>query len=647
MKKILVFLFFAFAANAQLKLAGIFGDHMVLQQNKPIPVWGYNTPNEKVAVTFKGKRYEALANASGKWTVNLEMQSAGGPFELQVTDTDERMVLKDVYLGEVWLCSGQSNMEWRLDRADNAKQEIANARYPLIRQIEIKKDLAFEPKEDILETNWQVCTPENAGSFSAVAYFFARKIQEDLQVPVGIVHSSWGGSHVETWTSKSAMLGSDVLSGYAEKMPMNMEESGAKLEKLTIKKFHGSANYNISALDEHAYTKPGFVPKNWLSFSPIGQMDWRGVPSFRGYAWSWKEIELNEKVDVSTYGLSLGSFEGSLEVFINGITVFKGRVKDKVEVITESSVWKLGKNSLLIKHGPNVQNNYERMGFNGSFSLGMGSIEIPIPNENWFTTVSWDSPRKYAPWMNAEGTLCYNAMIAPLVPFAIKGALWYQGESNAGRANDYRKAFPLMIQDWRNQWKEEFPFYWVQLSSFGPFNDSNTGSNWAELREAQTMTLGLPNTGEAITTDIGNPYDIHPTNKQDVGLRLALNALQNTYGKAVVGRSPLYTSMKVSKNAALVEFSHVGKGLKTSNKYGYVEGFEIAGADRKFYFAQAEIVAPNQVKVSHPKVLKPVSVRYGWSNSPVETSVYNSADLPLTPFRTDTWPGVTEGVHFE
>ncbi|WP_304236905.1 sialate O-acetylesterase [Jiulongibacter sediminis] len=634
---------------AQLKVANIFGDHMVLQRNEPIKVWGWNDPKEKISVEFNGQAVNTESDAYGNWSIELASLPEGGPLTMKVSDADESLEFADILMGEVWLCSGQSNMEWKVNRVDNAEEEIENANHPLIRHIEIPKALEFVPQFDFEGREWEVCSPETVGGFTAVGYFFARKLSAELGVPVGLVHSSWGGSHVETWISKEAMLDSEVLKDYAQIMPSNWEDSDAKMEKLTINRFHGSKDFDISNLDENDYLAPSYDFSSWSKIHPMYQWDWKGVPSFRGTVFIQKDIELTQEQISGITEMNFGRCTGEMWFYVNGRLVHQGYHEEPIRFKIQEGVLNIGKNSILVKFSENTKPEGWGVGLYGDrsdYNLKVIDKTIPLMEEDWYARPSWQSSRKYKPWMNNEGTLCYNAMIAPLTSLSIKGALWYQGESNAGRAYDYRKSFPLLIKDWRNQWGEEFPFYWVQLSSYGDFNDSNSGSDWAELREAQSMMLSLPKTGEAVTIDIGNPYDIHPTNKQDVGLRLALNALQNTYGQNLVGSGPRYQSMNVKKDKAIITFNNTGSGLKTSNKYGYLEGFEIAGADQKFYFAKAEIVG-NAVFVSHSKVKQPKAVRYGWSNSPIDANLYNEEGLPASPFRTDDWKGVTEGVHFE
>ncbi len=652
MKKILktlVLILFSISAFSQLKVAHIFGDHMVLQRDKPIKIWGWNSAGENVNVSFNGQQKSATTDVSGNWQITLDALAAGGPLSLSINDSDESKVFSDILMGDVWLCSGQSNMEFKVANVENSTEEIKNANYPNIRHIEIPKALSFTPEKDFEAQDWKVCSPETAGGFTAVGYFFARRISQESGVPIGLVHSSWGGSHVETWISKDAMLASDVLKEYAQNMPTNWQEDAEKWEKLTIKKFEGNAGFDISKIKEEDYLKPNYDFSKWTQLNPMGQWDWKGVPGFRGSAYLQKDLEIPDNIDLKNATISFGYATGDINLFINGIEVGSGYFPDGVKMAIPKDVLKNGKNSILVKISENRPPIGKIMGIFGQdadFFVKCGDKKIQLEAGNWNVRPAWQSPRRYEKWMNNEGTLCYNAMIAPIVGFSLKGALWYQGESNASRAYDYRKSFPLMINNWRQKWGEDFPFFFVQLSSYGPFNDSNSGSDWAELREAQLMTLSLPNTGMAVTTDIGNPKDIHPTNKQDVGDRLAQSALHVAYRKNNVPNGPDYKSMAVKKGKAILSFNNVGNGLEIKDKFGYLKGFEIVGADKKFYFAKAEIVG-NTVVVYTDSVKNPVAVRYGWSDSPTDANLFNKEGLPASPFRTDNWKGLTENTHFE
>jgi sialate O-acetylesterase len=381
----------------------------------------------------------------------------------------------------------------------------------------------------------------------------------------------------------------------------------------------------------------------------MGQWVWQGVGGFRGTAYVQRTIDVPAELAGTETTLHFGRQTGELTFYVNGKQVFAGTTNDPIDIKLPAGTWKTGENSLLIKLNPNREPAYFGMGFMGApadFAIKGAGQTLPLVNTRWNMMPSWQSPRTYDHFQNNVGTTIYNAMIAPLVPYTIAGALWYQGESNAGRAHQYRQSFPLLIESWRQDWGYTFPFLFVQLSSFGPFQNSNQGSDWAELREAQSMTLRLPKTGMVVTTDIGNPKDIHPTNKQDVGHRLALAALHEAYDKDVVYSGPTVSTLAYDDGKAILGFRHVGGGLIAKDKYGYLKGFEIAGPDKKFYYAQARIEG-NKVIVLHPDVPNPVAVRYGWANSPMDNNLYNAEGLPAAPFRTDNWKGLTEEKRFE
>lgn len=652
MKKIAILLFLTglqLTAFAQLQVARVFNSHAVLQRDKPVKIWGWAKPAEKVSIQLDKGIVSVKTSAEGKWEAVLPAMPAGGPHVIEVSTKKEKLRFEDILFGEVWLCSGQSNMEWRLKSADNAKKEIAEADYPNIRHFEVAHELEFEVQKDLKKGEWKICTPETAGDFTAVGYFFAREISKKLNVPVGLIHSSWGGSQVESWISRKAMEESEVLGYYPPKMSKNWKEDGAKWERKLIKQVYGADNYDITKVSEGEYLNPGYDYSKWLNVNLVGQWDWQGIWAFRGDAFIQKTLEVPAELAGEKATIDFGFNTGDLIFYLNGKEIFKGRGKDKISVEVPAGVLKAGANSLLVKTGENQDPTWRAMGFwgaNDDFVLKIKNQKISLTDKQWKMRPSWQTKRHYEHWMNNDGTLLYNAMIAPLIPVGIQGVLWYQGESNASRAYQYRASFPLMINNWRTDWKDEFNFLFVQLSSYGPNQSSNEGSNWAELREAQTMTLSLPKTGMAVTTDIGNPNDIHPTNKQDVGHRLAINALKNVYGQDLLFSSPMYKKVDFDKGNAVVSFDHVGKGFQVKDKYGYVKGFEIAGEDRKFYYAKAEI-SGDKIIVSHPGVANPKSVRFGWANAPMDCNLFNSEGLPVSPFRTDTWDGITKGVKFE
>lgn len=469
---------FSLLVYADVKLPAIFSSNMVLQRNQAIPIWGWAAPGEKITVTFNKQTASTKADKKGKWKVNLKQEAAGGPFTLSVRGKNE-VVVDNVLVGEVWLCSGQSNMEMFVEHSSDKRYErdIRSANNPMIRHLKVERTVSEMPLDDFKTTGWKTADDSNnVRTFTSVGYFFAKKLYEELKVPIGLINSSWGGTVVETWTSR------EVLD--------------------TAEEFKGSVKTTFAAVK---------------AASENGQV-----------------------------------------------------------------------------------------------------------------------------WPNNYPSLLFNAMINPLINYGIKGALWYQGESNAGRAKQYATAFPLMIRDWRSRWKQgDFPFYFVQLASFeANHGNSAKGSPWAELREAQTATLALPNTGMAVTLDIGETKDIHPANKKDVGLRLAAIALNKQYGKGGEYSGPVFESLSVEGNKAIVNFKHAD-GLWIKDNYGYLKGFEVAGADQKFYYAKADI-KDGKVVVYSDSVSAPVAVRYGWADDMPEANLYNKAGFPAGPFRTDKWKGKTD-----
>ncbi len=648
----MLFFCFVFGSSTvfgEVKLARLFSDHVVLQRQKPIPVWGWANPNESVSVAFNGQNKSANADSSGKWTVIFPPMEAGGPFEINVKAKSGNATVKDVLIGEVWLCSGQSNMEFMVKQADNFTNEKKDADYPQIRQFYVEHVVETAPQKDLKSGEWKASSPDTVGDFTAVGFFFARDVYKKLKVPIGLVHSSWGGSQVESWISKDAMLSSDELKSYAEKLPTDWAGFDALLERNVKKATLGNMDANPTIDDEKKYLAADFDISKWIKNDPIGQWDWKGIWQWRGNGFFARDVEIPSNFVGQETILGLAESNSYNEIYINGKQVFADTTKGKREIKLAQNTWKGGTNRLVVKMNKAIEPEWFGLGFQGSAAdvfVKTNDEKIALGDNNWRLMPSFAEPHTYTHSSNNAGTIIYNAMIAPLVPFAMRGVLWYQGETNAGRSFQYRKTFPLMINDWRKKWNDDFYFYFVQLSSYGANQDSNTGSGWAELREAQTMTLSLPKTAMAVTTDIGNANDIHPTNKQDVGYRLATNALKQIYGQNIPYSSPLYDSVKFENNKAIVSFKFADGGLTVKDKFGYVKGFEIAGADKKFYYAKAEI-SGDKVILSNENVKNPVAVRYAWSDAPTDANLYNSAGFPASSFRTDEWQGVTVSNKFQ
>ncbi len=642
-----------FAGNTlifgQVKLARLFSDYVVLQRQKPIPVWGWANPNESVSVSLGNQNKTVQADSNGKWTVEFAPMEAGGPFELKVAAKSGNLTVKDVLLGEVWLCSGQSNMEWTVKQADNFAEERKDSDYPQIRHFFVEHNVEIEPQKDLKSGEWKISSTETVGDFTAIGFFFARDIYKKLNIPVGLVHSSWGGSQIEGWISKESMLATDELKDYGQNLPKNWTEGDALLERNVKRATLGDADKNPTLADEKKYLDTNYDFSKWIRNNPMGQWDWKGIWAWRGNGFMARKVEIPANfVGVETT-LGLAESYSYNEVHINGRQIFGGILKGKREIVVPKNTWKTGENQIVVKMNKTIEPEWFGIGLQGSADdvfVSKKDEKIPLGGNDWYLMPSYAEPHSYAHSSNNVGTTIYNGMIAPIMPFAMRGVLWYQGETNAGRSFQYRKTFPLMIEDWRKKWNDDFYFYFVQLSSYGANQSSNVGSGWAELREAQTMTLSLSKTGMAVTTDIGNANDVHPTNKQDVGLRLAANALKQTYGQKIPYSSPMFDSVKFENSKAIISFKFAYDGLTAKDKFGYVKGFEIAGADKKFYYAQAEIEG-DKVIVSSDEVKNPVAVRYAWSDAPVDANLFNSIGFPASPFRTDDWQGVTVGNKFQ
>jgi len=634
-------------AFSQLHLSSIFNDHMILQRDKPVKIWGGAKAGDEINVLLATVKGTAIADKNGKWMITLPAFPAGGPYTLSVKTKKEIKIFTDVLFGEVWLCSGQSNMQFRLRQAMNAKYELHRANNPLIRQVSVPNKLSYKPEEFIDSAEWVLSTPETTSEFTAVGYFFARDIYEQIHVPIGLIYDNWGGSNVESWISKNDMMGSDDLKEYAKQMPDNWEQTNARVEKqlsiTLIKNNHGvKPDVNEENILNSDYSFSG-----WMPSSAPGDLDWNGLPAYRGEAYMMKVIMVDSIQTRLASVLSLGTNDIRFTIFLNGkqlpITADKN-----ILISLPPDTWKEGKNILLVKIGNQPLQDLMTLGIHGNADLVYVDFDgerISLADEKWEMMPLLDKPHHFMQWMNNEGTIIYNAMIHPIIPFSIRGVLWYQGEANVDHAYEYGRTFPLMIKSWRKEWNDEFPFLFVQLASFGSNESSNAGNKWAEIRESQTKTLSLPKTGMAVTTDVGEAKDVHPKNKQDVGYRLAAIALNDVYNIPQTCNGPVYKSVSFSSGKAILSFTSIGKGLSVKNKYAALVGFEIAGADRRFYFAHAD-VRGNQIEVSADSVTNPVAVRYGWSNAPVDINLFNIDGFPASPFRTDNWPGVTDKAGF-
>lgn len=642
-----IFCLVAHTLFAQLQLASLFTDHAVVQRGKSIPVWGTAEPGEAITVTYAGKTAKAKVAANGKWMVMLPSLEAGGPYMLTATNGRETVERKDIYTGEVWLCSGQSNMEWKLSDSEGYPSILDSSISPSIRQFFVPHVVALQPLDTVQSPGWETASKATVPSFSAVAFHFARRLHKELGVAIGLIHSSWGGSQAEAWISREAMQNDENLAWYANAFPKSWDEANA-LQSLELAHSVLGNGEVLTPETEALFTQPGYDISSWVTTaSPIGSWDWKGFFGFRGDAYMARYVDVPAFVVGQPATLGLARNDNETEVYINGKQLFAGRQQGARKIEIPANTFREGKNLVLVKLKPMQNPDWFGVGLEGNANeLFLQSKNYQQPLTEWKLMPSLSAQHYFNRSANNVGTTVYNAMIAPLIPYALRGVIWYQGESNAGRAFEYRSTMKTLINDWRKRWNDSLSFYQVQLSSFGANRSSNEYSNWPELREAQRMVASMPHADYAVTTDIGNAADIHPRNKRDVGERLALLALHHDYGMNIPYHSPEVKAYTLHSHHASLVFNHTYGGLKATGRYPYLMGFEIAGADKRWHYARAEIVG-DTVRVYHPQNQQPVAVRYAWSDAPTDANLFNAIGLPAGSFRTDEWPMVTRQNSYE
>jgi sialate O-acetylesterase len=652
--------------NAQatpVQLAGVFGDHMVLQRNAPIPVWGLALAGSTVRVSLRGATRSTRTGPDGRWRVNLPPAPAGGPYELRVK-ADRTLVLRDVLVGDVWLCSGQSNMEWTLAQSQDAEREVAAAQHPTIRHLKVPRRASLSPQEDMAAASWQVSSPATAGEFSAVAYYFALRLQRELKtrtgasgaaVPIGLINASWGGSHIETWTSPRATRADPVLAAFMQTHPADVAAFVAFQRDKTlalVRRWQGDlpmapgVEANVGQPPRPDWEAPGLDDGNWPTLNAPQIWEEQGLPHFDGRLWYRKRVDLNPEQAAGAAQLHLGAIDDCDETWVNGQRVGGLCQWDAQRQYTvPAGVLRAGSNVIAVR----VLDTGGAGGFHGAPSamrLATAAGDLPLHGA-WKARV--ESPLlKSELSFNDAPTLLFNGMLQPLLPLRLSGVLWYQGESNVGRAARYVQDFQNLITDWRAHWQQpKLPFLYVQLASFLPVaSNSLQSSAWAEMRDAQRQALALPATGMAVATDVGNANDIHPRDKRTVGERLAGLALQTAYGRSgVVANGPVLRHLGVQAGGRLeltFDGSLPAQALAVRGG-GALAGFAVAGPDGRFVPAQAQLQA-QRVVVWNDDLSTPVAVRYGWVNNPEQANLINRAGLPASPFRTDTAPWITQGV---
>lgn len=644
-------------ADAEIKMCPLFTDNMVMQQKADAPVWGTADAQSTVTVTtsWNNAKYTTTVDENGKWMLKVRTPKAGGPYALTITENGGApTTLSNVLIGEVWLCSGQSNMQMPVSgnwaKVTNHEQEVKDAaKYPKIRLISVERVTSSIPEENFTTygDGWMVCSPENIAEFSATAYFFGRELHLKKGVPVGLIHSSWGGTVIEAWMSKEALAGVKDLGSQAEMVsgwPETREGRKAKSQDAVEAWNRLTKVYDEVYVQLDDFKEVKFDDSRWDEIKLPGNIE-RTYKDFDGHVLVRRSVDIPASWNAKELTMHIAGVDDNDLTYFNGVKIGENSGWNKARTYkVPAELVKEGKALVAIRiidksGGGGITGNDQ------SFCLeGPDGKKISLSGQ-WKSTKEADyssMPKRPVNMYNEPywSTVLYNAMINPLVPYTIKGAIWYQGCSNDTRAYQYQDLMPLMISDWRQRWGYDFPFYITQLANYTGRQTMPTESTWAELREAQLMAAKIvPNTGMAVTIDIGEANDIHPRNKQEVGRRLALQALDKTYGMQIESSGPIYEGYEVDGNTIRIRFSSTAKGLVV--KGDKLEGFAVAGADHKFHWGEAKIVG-NCVEVTCKDVPRPLAVRYAWAHNPLG-NLYNTAGLPASPFRTDSWQGVTYG----
>lgn len=629
--------FFILPLCAQLKVSKLFSDHAVLQRDQPIKVWGWAKKKASVTISFNGKKHKARSDKQGKWEVTMPAMKAGGPYEMTIKNSREIISFQDILIGDVWICSGQSNMEWTVSNSNDATAEIEHANDKGIRHFKIPKSYAKMPEETLAGGEWQVTNAETIGDFTAVGYYFAKELRKHVDIPIGLLHTSWGGSRVEPWMSAGTLNLGDPKKAVERVLEQAKKEYDAKTAKLKAAFPDLSTEEKGIKNGVAVWANEKIDVSKWMKLKVPEIWEAQGYDGFDGIGWYRTTFDLTEAEAKDKIRLALGQIDDSDITWINGQKVGETIQSWNTQRLyaVPSEILKVGKNTIAIR--------VEDTGGGGGIHGEATDIYVKTNTQKIVLADEWDfrldamMSSNYLNQANQIPTLLYNKMIFPIKNYGIKGALWYQGESNAGSVEDakqYEGLFADMIQLWRTDFRSgDFPFLYVQLANWLPPQDAGVDSNWATLRASQTNTLKVKNTAQAVIIDIGEADDIHPRNKQDVGLRLSLAARNLAYGEDILYQSPMYQNHLIKGGKIHLTFEHVGDGLSVKNKYGYVNGFAIAGADGKFVWAKAELDGANNVIVWSEQIPEPKYLRYAWADNPDDVNLYNSAGLPACPFQ--------------
>jgi len=620
--------------DAQVRLPRLIRDSMILQRDSKVKIWGWASANEKLSVSFNKKTYRTKADDAGNWSLVLPPMKAGGPYTMDIQGKN-RISLKEILFGDVWFCSGQSNMVHQVNIHDvTYADEIAHANYPQIRQFWIPTLTSLQgPQTDLPAGNWKPAVGEEVRPFSAVAYFFAKKLHEKYGIPVGIINASVGGTPIEAWTSEEGFRDFTAISAVIKK-----NKDTAYINSLNRRTMppRPRQQTDLGMTESVKWFDPSYQPKGWRSINIPGYWEDQGIKDLNGVVWYRKEIDIPASMAGKAAKLFMGRIVDADEVYINGKLVGNTTYQyPQRRYKLPDDVLKAGKNLLVIR----VTNTGGKGGFvtdkpycifsgndtidlKGTWQYKVGDVFPPFTGGGGGGGISYQN----------QPTALYNAMVAPGINYTIKGFCWYQGESNAGKPDDYAKLMTALIHDWRARWKQDsLPFLYVQLPGFMDYNYLPVESNWALMREAQLKTLSVNNTAMAVAIDLGEWNDIHPDNKKSIGDRLALAAFHKAYGENIVYSGPVAQQVSTDGNKLIIRFTHTGSGLITSDGEAPAE-IAIAGADKKFVWAKTRIEGDNII-AWNDQVAQPLFVRYAWADNPVNPNIINKEGLPASPFQ--------------
>lgn len=639
-------LLFSFSASAKITLPQLVSSHMVLQRETNLTIWGWAAAKEKITVSFNGKTYKTITDDQGSWAVKMGKMKAGGPFKMMIKG-ENTIILDDIMLGDIWFCSGQSNMALPMERLKEAyPQVIEKDHFPMIRNffVPTKANLSGE-SADLPPGKWVPATGADILSFGGTSYFFAKTLFQKYKVPIGIINSSVGGTPIEAWMSRDAFLTNPEqlrkINNFRDSAFMASFQKKLK-EKNLVRPSTSATIVDEGLSGPIKWIDPDFDASGWRKFWMPGYWADQGIRNINGILYFRKELQIPSEMSGKQARLYIGRIIDADSVFLNG--QFIGNTTYQYpprRYVVPAGLLKTGKNILIVK----VISNSGKGGFvpDKNYSLLTPDKKIDLRGE-WSFEVGYAQPRQNQGFRadaemplvaQNEPTGLFNTMVAPAVKFAIKGFVWYQGETNTGNPKGYGQLLPALIKDWRNKWKQgDLPFIYAQLPNFMEANYLPEESNWAQFRQSQLEALSVPNTGMAVTIDAGEWNDIHPLDKKDVGERLALWAEHLAYhDQQITYSGPMYKSNQLKGSELTINFDHSSPGLmiKGSDK---LMGFALAGEDKVFYWAQARLVG-DSVVLSSPMVLKPAFVRYAWADNPDRANLYNKAGLPASPFEAE------------